>query len=104
MRIAITGSSGLIGTTLLTHFGRDGHSITRVLRRTTASDPRHYGNHGPDDRVDENAPRSPGLLADLVRDWEQAATPANAARIRVVHARFGIVLSPRGGALTARAQ
>src|SRR6185369_7876161 len=32
-------------------------------------------------------------------DWEAAADPARAAGIRVVHVRFGVVLSPKGGAL-----
>ena len=176
MRIAITGSSGLIGSALTTRFGRDGHAVTRVVRRTSLRDPDHgtvawdpaagviapagleafdavihlagediaagrwtsrrkqrirdsrirgtrllsetlaglahkprvlisasgvgfYGHHEPDDPVDEASPRGRGFLADLARDWEQAAAPAVAAGIRVVHTRFGIVLSPRGGAL-----
>ena len=176
MRIAITGSSGLIGSALLARFGHDGHAITRVVRGAGVRDPRHrtaawnpaenaidragldahdaivhlagediaagrwtparkqiiresrirgtrllcetlaglahkprvlitasgvgyYGHHDPDDRVDETSARGAGFLADLVRDWEEATTPATAAGIRVVHTRFGIVLSPRGGAL-----
>jgi len=176
MRIAMTGSSGLIGSALMTRFEQDGHAITRVVRGAGVRDPRHrtvvwdpaagaidragleahdavvhlagediaagrwtqarkqviresrirgtlllcetlaglahkprvlitasgvgyYGNHEPDDRVDETSPRGAVFLADLVRDWEQATTPAKAAGIRVVHTRFGIVLSPRGGAL-----
>jgi hypothetical protein len=176
MRIAMTGSSGLIGSALMTRFEQDGHAITRVVRGAGVRDPRHrtvvwdpaagaidragleahdavvhlagediaagrwtqarkqviresrirgtlllcetlaglahkprvlitasgvgyYGNHDPDDRVDETSTRGAGFLADLVRDWEQATAPAKAAGIRVVHTRFGIVLSPRGGAL-----
>ena len=34
-----------------------------------------------------------------MRAWEAAADPARAAGIRVVHTRFGIVQSARGGAL-----
>lgn len=56
-----------------------------------------YGDAG-DRIVDEDSPLGGGFLADLVRDWEAAADPARAAGIRVVHARFGIVLA-RGGAL-----
>jgi len=33
LRIAITGSSGLIGSALIESFARDGHAITRVVRR-----------------------------------------------------------------------
>ncbi len=176
MRIAITGSSGLIGSALSAWLSDNGHAVTRVVRSSSIRDPRHrivlwnpssgvvdstglenhdavvhlagediaagrwtqarkhviresrihgtrllcetlaslaqkprvlitasgigyYGNHDPNDRVDETGPRGAGFLADLVRDWEQAAAPAKAAGIRVVHTRFGIVLSPRGGAL-----
>src|SRR5574341_169960 len=176
MRIAITGSSGLIGSALLARFSDDRHNVTRVVRGSSVRNPRHrtvvwnptsgvidsegleghdvvihlagediaagrwtqarkhtiresrihgtrllcetlarltqkprvvitasgvgyYGNHDPDHRVDETSPRGTGFLADLVRDWEQAAAPAQAAGIRVVHTRFGIVLSPNGGAL-----
>ncbi len=176
MRIALTGSSGLIGSALLARFGRDGHVVTRVVRGASVRDPSHravawnpesgvvdsagvdahdavihlagediaggrwtparkhviresrihgtrllcetlaslahkprvlitasgvgyYGNHEPNDRVDETSPRGAGFLSELVRDWEQATAPAHAAGIRVVHTRFGIVLSPRGGAL-----
>jgi uncharacterized protein (TIGR01777 family) len=176
MRIAITGSSGLIGSALLARFARDGHAVTRVVRGASLRDPSHravawnpasgmidsagldahdavvhlagediaagrwtparkhiiresrihgtrllcetlaslvhkprvlitasgvgfYGNHEPNDRVDETSPHGAGFLSDLVRDWEQATAMAHAAGIRVVHLRFGIVLSPRGGAL-----
>jgi uncharacterized protein (TIGR01777 family) len=176
VRIAITGSSGLIGSALVARFPDDGHAVTRVVRSTSVRDPRHrtvvwnptsgvidsaaleghdavvhlagediaagrwtparkhviresrihgtrllsealaslaqkprvlitasgigyYGNHEPNERVNDTSPRGNGFLADLVRDWEQATAPAKAAGIRVVHTRFGIVLSPRGGAL-----
>ena len=57
-----------------------------------------YGQTG-DRAVDETAPSGSGFLATLVHDWEAAAQPANAAGIRVVHLRSGIVLSSRGGML-----
>jgi len=176
MRIAMTGSSGLIGSASTARFGQDGHAITRVVRGAGVRDPRHrtvawdpvagaidragleghdavihlagediaagrwtqarkqiiresrirgtrllcetlaglahkprvlitasgvgyYGTREPDECVDETSARGAGFLSDLVRDWEQATTPAKAAGIRVVHTRFGIVLSPSGGAL-----
>jgi uncharacterized protein (TIGR01777 family) len=51
--------------------------------------------------VDETAPPGEGFLAEVCRDWEAAAIEALDAGIRVVNARFGVVLSPRGGALKA---
>src|SRR5207247_11490 len=39
------------------------------------------------------------FLASVCRDWEAAATPAVEAGIRVLHLRFGVVLSAAGGAL-----
>jgi hypothetical protein len=58
-----------------------------------------YGDHPNDEPVDESAPRGAGFLADVTERWERAADPARAAGIRVVHPRFGIVLSEKGGAL-----
>jgi len=49
--------------------------------------------------LDESAPAAGTFLGELVRDWEAAAAPAAEAGIRVVHVRFGVVLSPHGGAL-----
>ena len=58
-----------------------------------------YGNRG-DEPVTEESPESDeGFLTHVVRAWEAAAQPARDAGIRVVHTRFGIVQSPRGGAL-----
>jgi uncharacterized protein (TIGR01777 family) len=57
-----------------------------------------YGDSG-DTVVDESLPPASGFLAEVVRDWEQAADPMRAAGARVVSLRFGLVLSPRGGAL-----
>jgi uncharacterized protein (TIGR01777 family) len=57
-----------------------------------------YGDTGST-AVDETAPNGSGFLATLVRDWEQAAIPAQAAGVRVVHLRSGIVLSSLGGLL-----
>jgi uncharacterized protein (TIGR01777 family) len=57
-----------------------------------------YGNRG-DDVLTEAEPCGEGFLADLVRQWEAAAAPAEAAGIRVVRIRTGIVLTPKGGAL-----
>ena len=57
-----------------------------------------YGN-AEDAWLDENSASGTGFLADVCRQWEAAADPAIAAGLRVVFLRFGIILSPAGGAL-----
>ena len=58
----------------------------------------YYGDRD-DDTVDESAPAGSGFLAQVSREWEDAATPARDAGIRTVHPRFGVVLGRGGGAL-----
>src|SRR6266540_5523510 len=58
----------------------------------------YYGNRG-DERLTEESPAGEGFLVEVVREWEAAARPAAEAGTRVVNLRFGIVLSPNGGAL-----
>jgi uncharacterized protein (TIGR01777 family) len=58
----------------------------------------YYGDGG-ESELDESSPSGTGFLADVCRQWEAATAPAEAAGIRVVHIRTGIVLSPDGGAL-----
>ena len=67
----------------------------RVL--VSASAIGYYGDTG-DRPVDETAPAGTGFLADVVRAWEAAASPAASGGIRVVHPRTGLVVSGRGGA------
>ncbi len=57
-----------------------------------------YGNRG-DEILDESSPAGSGFLAEVCRQWEAAAEPARQAGLRVIHLRFGIVLSRHGGAL-----
>lgn len=57
-----------------------------------------YGDRG-EERLEESSAPGSGFLAALCQQWEQAADPARAAGIRVVHLRLGVILSPRGGAL-----
>jgi len=59
----------------------------------------YYGNRG-DQLLDESAPPGEGFAADLCRRWEQAAAPASAAGIRVVHLRLGVVLDRASKAMT----
>lgn len=51
------------------------------------------------EEVDEDAPPGDDAIARLCVDWEAEARNAEASGIRVAILRFGIVLSPDGGAL-----
>lgn len=57
----------------------------------------YYGEAG-DAGLQENSPAGEDFLADVCRQWEAAAKPAEAAT-RVVYGRTGIVLDKHGGAL-----
>jgi len=83
---------------------------TRHLTRTVLSLPQrpaaflcasaigYYGDRGQDTVTEESVPGS-GYLASVSQEWEAATIPAVEAGIRVVNMRFGVVLSPEGGAL-----
>jgi uncharacterized protein len=60
-----------------------------------------YGNRGNELLTESSAPGDPAqdFLVRVCLEWEAAAEPAREAGIRVVHPRFGVVLSPEGGAL-----
>jgi hypothetical protein len=59
-----------------------------------------YGDRGDEVLTEASAPPGPGnFLADVCRAWEAATAAAEAAGIRTVHLRTGMVLSPDGGAL-----
>lgn len=55
-----------------------------------------YGDRGGE-TLEEKSAAGDGFLAHVCRDWEAAATLAE-AKMRVAQARFGVVLSRRGGA------
>lgn len=57
-----------------------------------------YGDRG-NDVLSEDSVAGEGFLPSVCRNWEAAADPLRSAGLRVAHARFGIVLSRRGGAL-----
>ncbi len=57
-----------------------------------------YGNRG-DESLSESSAPGDDFLAGVAQEWEEACRPAVEAGIRVVNARFGLVLSPTGGAL-----
>jgi len=57
-----------------------------------------YGSRGREVMNEKSSPGS-GFLAETCVECEAAAEPARQAGINVVHLRFGIILSPKGGAL-----
>ncbi len=177
MKILVTGSSGLVGTALVTALARAGHTMCRLVRPQSAgsegpkegfavawnpatgelggagvgadavvnlagasiADGRwttqrkallresridttralvgalakmnarpgvlvsasaigYYGDRGDDMLTEESKPGA-GFLAGLTQEWEAEALKAEALGIRVVLARFGIILAREGGAL-----
>ncbi|MFL5577844.1 MAG: TIGR01777 family oxidoreductase [Gemmatimonadaceae bacterium] len=172
LRVAVTGSSGLIGRALVASLATGGHEVRRLVRsrgrlapgdvywdpargeidadglggldavvhlagetvseRWTAAHKRairesrvrgtsllahalaalpvppgvllsasavgYYGDGG-DRELDESSPPGSDFLARVACEWEAAATPAAERGIRVVHPRFGVVMSASGGAL-----
>ena len=57
-----------------------------------------YGDRG-DELLTEESSKGTGFLPEVGQEWEKACEPAMERGIRVVNLRFGIVLSPKGGAL-----
>ena len=171
MRVAVSGSTGLIGSALVQRLRREGHTVLPLVRSATAGadgvawDPRAgtidtaalegtdavvhlagenvgsrwtaekkrrirdsrvkgtrlvseavsrlarrprvlvqasgvgiYGDRADEVLTEEAAPGT-GFLAEVGRDWEGASGHAEAAGIRVVRLRFGVVLTAKGGAL-----
>jgi uncharacterized protein (TIGR01777 family) len=62
----------------------------------------YYGDRG-EELLDEGAAPGSGFLAGLCVDWEAAAAAVEAAGLRRVSLRFGVVLSRQGGALALMA-
>ncbi len=177
MKILVTGSSGLVGTALVSALSRGGHTVCRLVRPQSAggegakegfavawnpatgelggagvdadavvnlagasiADGRwttqrkallrssridttralvgalakmnarpsvlvsasaigYYGDRGGETLTEESKPGA-DFLAGLAQEWEAEALKAEALGIRVVLARFGIILAREGGAL-----
>ena len=58
----------------------------------------YYGDRGAEE-LTERSPAGDDYLARVAREWEEATAPAARAGVRVVNLRFGVVLTPAGGAL-----
>ena len=68
----------------------------RIL--VSASATGYYGDRG-DEVLTEDTQPGTDFLSGIAKDWEAEAVKAEALGIRVVRARFGVVLSEEGGAL-----
>jgi uncharacterized protein (TIGR01777 family) len=68
----------------------------KVLVSASASG--YYGNRGDEILTEASGPRA-GFLSRLAEEWEAEALQARSLGIRVVLARFGIILAKKGGAL-----
>jgi uncharacterized protein len=64
----------------------------------SASATGYYGNRGDEILTEASGPRE-GFLSRLAEEWEAEALKARSLGIRVVLARFGIILAREGGAL-----
>lgn len=88
--------SRVVGTTLLCETLAGLKQPPKVL--VCASAIGYYGDRG-DELLTEESGSGAGFLASVCREWEAATKPAEQKGIRVVHLRFGMVLSPAGGAM-----
>jgi uncharacterized protein (TIGR01777 family) len=57
-----------------------------------------YGNRG-DETLTESSQPGNDFLSEIAKEWESEALKAEVLGIRVVRARFGVILSRQGGAL-----
>ena len=58
----------------------------------------YYGDRG-EETLREDSSSGKGFLPEVCREWEAATEPAAKAGVRTAQMRFGLVLSPSGGAL-----
>ncbi|NGX39105.1 MAG: Epimerase family protein [Chlamydiae bacterium] len=85
---------------------RDSWFLSQILSRTvrspstliSASAIGIYGNRGEETLSEKSLPGE-GFLANLCEQWERSFSSLEGKKTRLVHTRFGIVLSPGGGML-----
>lgn len=89
-------TSRIATTRALVHALAKMNARPRVL--VSASAIGFYGDRGDEVLTEESKPGT-DFLASLAREWEAEALKAEALGVRVVLARFGIILARHGGAL-----
>lgn len=88
--------SRVVGTSNLAHALSQAKSKPQVFICSSAIG--YYGDRG-EELLSEQSAAGTGFLPDVCREWEAATQAADAAGIRTVRMRTGVVLSPKGGAL-----
>ena len=96
-RKAILRSSRIDSTRVLVDALAHMQKKPRVLVSASANG--YYGDRG-DEILNDSSEGGTDFLALLARDWEAEARRAELSGIRTVLARFGVILSSRGGALS----
>lgn len=84
------------GTSFLVHLIRSVKTPPKVF--LSASAVGFYGDRG-DELLTEESGKGEGFLADVCEAWEKASQPLASIGVRVIQARFGMVLGQDGGAL-----
>jgi uncharacterized protein (TIGR01777 family) len=78
------------------------HALSRLKRPPkvffSASATGYYGDRG-NEILTEECRKGKGFLADVCAKWEGATEVLEQMKVRVIHGRFGIVLSKDGGML-----
>ena len=82
------------GTDLIARAVAEARTPTLV----TASGMDYYGDRG-EDLLTESEPPGDGFMSRVAAAWEQAASPAVTAGLRVAHLRTSLVLDASGGSL-----
>lgn len=100
-RKALLRSSRVEGTRSLVNALAKMAAKPRVL--VSASAIGYYGNRG-EEVLDESCAPGNDFLSGVAKAWEAEAEKAGALGIRVVLARFGVILSKEGGALPKMAR
>jgi uncharacterized protein len=96
-RKALLRSSRIDSTRLLVDALLELQKKPRVFLSASATG--YYGDRGGE-ILTEKSEGGSDFLAQLARDWEAQARRAEGGGIRTVVARFGLILSARGGALS----